>query len=81
MKADEAIRTALMAYDCTPYEDDIPTDGVETLLASLRANGFVVVPIEPTAEMVAAFSANPSLQLAAKGIWESMLTKAGTIDG
>jgi hypothetical protein len=56
-------------YDPTPVGD-------AAFVNALAANGYAVVPVEITEEMLASVSLIPSLQLAARGIWNAMLAAA-----
>jgi len=42
-------------------------------LAAIEANGYAIVPVEPTGEMVAAVSAKPSTQTLAVAFYRTML--------
>ena len=56
-------------YDPTPVGD-------AAFVNALAASGYVIVPVEATEEMVTSVSSTPSLQLAARGIWNAMLAAA-----
>ena len=68
MSPEEAHAAAIeAAVNVWRLRDTEPADWITTYLASLRVSGYVVVPVEPTEEMIDAAFARPEYAVAPEG--------------